>query len=464
MPVSLPRPLQLARRRDHCQIRPECRDWLDALGLRAAADFLALPGVVVSGHIGRNVSRVDLGGTIAYLKREHLVRIRDRFRSWRDGFGWSSISAREAAVLRRLDAHGLPRPKWLAYGEADGQAFLLLEAAEGTVDVRSVPQVADDLAEHLGRIVARIHAAGIDQPDLFAKHILVRPGDLAVTILDWQRAVLRRRVPWPNRSRSVAALRATTPIEVLPDAGWDRLLTAYLAESVGSGPDARVLGAFRSSVERIAGAVRGRAGVRCQRALPVVQDLVRIDGERACVIPEIADAARDESALAALYDPANDGRRITLPGDRSGVLRVARYRLPFGRWGAAARGRSWRSPELRAARLLFHLERHGIRGPKLLAYGQTVPALAPAGSFVLSDPPAAAPVRADDANAVRAFLDQLHAAGCRLVGRGGDGEPFGMAGGEVVVLDVRLLRLAKRLTRSQVQRDRARLAAFFRGR
>jgi hypothetical protein len=463
MPVSLVGPVRLNHRRDRCQIRPERRDWLEALGLRTAHDFLALPGVVVSGHIGRNVSRVGLGGTIAYLKREHLVRFRDRFRSWRDGFGCSSISAREAAVLRRLDAHGLPSPKWLAYGEADGQAFLLLEAAEGMVDVRSLPQAAVELAEHLGRIIARTHAAGIDQPDLFAKHILVRPADLAVTILDWQRATLRRRVPWTNRLRGLAALRATVPIEVLPDTGWDRLLTAYLAESVGYGHDAWDLASFRASVERIAGAIRRRGGVRCQRALPVVQELVRIDGERACVIPEIADAARDESVLAALYDPGNDGRLITLPGDRSGVLRVARYRLPFGRWSAAIRGRSWRSPELRAARLLFHLERHGIPGPKLLAYGQTVPALAPARSFVLSAPPAAAPVRADDAEAVRAFLDQLHAAGCRLAGRGGDGEPFGMAHGEVVVLDVRLLRLAKRLTRSQMQRDRAQLAAFLRG-
>src|SRR4051812_46146762 len=120
MPVSLLRPVRLARGRDRCNIRPECRDLLDTLGLRTARDFLALPGVVVSGHVGRNVSRVELGGTIAYLKREHRVRLRDRFRSWRDGFGQASISAREAAVLRRLDDHGLPGPKWLAYGEADG--------------------------------------------------------------------------------------------------------------------------------------------------------------------------------------------------------------------------------------------------------------------------------------------------------------------------------------------------------
>jgi hypothetical protein len=464
MPVSALRPVRLIRTRDHCQIRPESRDWLEALGLRTARDFLSLPGVVVSGHVGRNVSRVDIGGITAYLKREHRVRLRDRFRSWRNGFGWSSISAREAAVLRRLDERDLPGPKWLAHGEAHGQAFLLLEAAERTVDLRSLAPAADGLAAHLGRTIARLHAAAIDQPDLFVKHVLIRPDDLAVTILDWQRAVLCRQIPWPKRVRSLAALRATAPPDVFPDATWDRLLAAYLAEAARNGPAGSDL---RARVERQARALLRRGGIRSQRAVSgaaAAQELVRIDGERACVIPELANDLKDESAVATLYDRANDGRLISLSGGRPGFLRVARYPVPFGRWSAAVRGRSWRSRELRAARLLFHLERHGIPGPKLLAYGQTVPAFAPARSFVLSGPPAGDPVSADDAAAVRALLDRLHAAGCRLVDVSPAGEPFGMAGGEPVIRDVGGLRLTKRLTRSQMQRGRARLDAFFRGR
>jgi hypothetical protein len=413
--------------------------------------------------VGRNVSRVDLGGATAYLKREHRVRLRDRFRSWHDGFGWSSISAREGAVLRRLDEHDLPGPKWLACGEADGQAFLLLEAAEGVVDIRSLAPIADELAEHLGQTIARVHAAGIDQPDLFAKHMLVRPDDPAVTILDWQRAVIRCRVPWPNRVSSLAALRATAPAEVFPAATWDRLLTAYLRGSTRSGA---VVSDLRAQAERAAVALLRRAGIRSQRAVSgpsAVQELVRIDGERACVVPEIADDVKDELLLAALYDRANHGRLISLPGGRSGFLRVAGYPLPFGRWWTAARGRSWRSPELRAARLLFHLERHGIPAPKLLAYGQVVPAFTPARSFVLFAPPTAALVGPDDAAPVRELLQRLHAAGCRLVRVGPVGEPFGMAGERAAIRDVSRLRLAKRLTRSQIDRDRDRLDAFFRG-
>ncbi len=74
-------------RSEWCAVRPTCADWLADLGLRSARDFLALPGVVVSGHVGRNVSRVQLGDTVGYIKREHQVRARDRFRSLMAGFG-----------------------------------------------------------------------------------------------------------------------------------------------------------------------------------------------------------------------------------------------------------------------------------------------------------------------------------------------------------------------------------------
>ena len=209
MPASALAVLRPGHPAGQCWVRPACRDWLDWLGLRCPRDFLALPGVVVSGHVGRNVSRVELGGTTAYLKREHAVRVRDRFRSWRDGFGWASMSAREAAVLNFLERHDLPGPRCLAFGEADGQGFLLVGAADGAEELRALASVPDELATRIGRTIARVHAAGVDQPDLFAKHVLVRPDDLTVTVLDWQRAVLRHQVPWSKRVRTLAALRAS---------------------------------------------------------------------------------------------------------------------------------------------------------------------------------------------------------------------------------------------------------------
>src|SRR5206468_7240170 len=77
-----------------------------ALGMPSLRELMELPGVVVSGHVGRNVSRVVLGEETVYIKREHRVRWRDRLRSFLDGFGPVSVSEREYRVIRRLREHG----------------------------------------------------------------------------------------------------------------------------------------------------------------------------------------------------------------------------------------------------------------------------------------------------------------------------------------------------------------------
>ena len=55
-------------------------------GLTGPDDFLNLPGEIVSGHADRHVVRVVLGRdrskVVAYLKREHRVRLRDRCAAW----------------------------------------------------------------------------------------------------------------------------------------------------------------------------------------------------------------------------------------------------------------------------------------------------------------------------------------------------------------------------------------------
>lgn len=451
MPANALHGLRLLARSASCVIRPECRHWLAVHGLESAPGFLALPGVVVSGHVGRNVSRVLIGGRTAYLKREHRVRRRDRFRSWRAGFGWASMAARETAVLRHLDEHRLPGPRWLAYGEADGEAFLLLEAAERAIDLRAAGKVGDVLAERLGEVIARLHAAGVDQPDLFAKHFLVRTDTSKITLLDWQRATLRDRVSWRQRVRSLAALRATWGEQA--DSAWDRLLAAY-ANSAGL-QTADLRSAVAACAERLA----ARPGIRRQLTRAPAQDLIRIGGETVCVVPRIARLVDHPDSIALLYDPDNDGRDML-----GGRLRVRRDPLPFGRWWAAVRGKSWRSPELKAARLLFHLERHGIPAPELLAYGQTVPALRPAGSFVLCEAVPARPPTPADRDALVHVLSSLHEAGCCLRQIGPAGEPFGIAGVSAVITDVRHLQLTRHVTPGQKRRDLARLDSFLGGR
>jgi tRNA A-37 threonylcarbamoyl transferase component Bud32 len=438
------------------------------LGMPTLRQLIELPGVVVSGHVGRNVSRVVIGDETAYLKREHRVRWRDRFRNWRDGFGPVSVSEREYRVIRRLREHGLPAPQPLARGEVVNRAFLLLAEADQAIELRQFGQIDREIAADLGRTIAQIHNTGIDQPDLFAKHFLVNRETGQITILDWQRATVRGVVSWRRRIRSLAALRATLSDELMPSDAWDYLLAAYLTEyqpASQARDKIKPLLALRAGVNEIASALRRRPGIRSQLVPPIAeQELVRIGGETVCAIPSLARELEHPEVIAALYDPANDGRSFRIRDGRCGVLTVAHRRNPLPRWWAAVRGKSWRSPELRTARLLFHLERYGIPAPRLLAYGQTVNGIVDAGSFVLAAPRNLRPPTAADAAAIRALLARLHEVGCCLRGMGTHGEPFGMEGSTAVVGDVRLLRLNRQLSARKIASDHRLLDVFFGGR
>src|SRR5947207_1956026 len=137
-------------------------NWLAALGLRTADDFLNHPGEIISGHPDRHVMRTTFGNTTVYLKREHRVPWRDRLSSWRAGFGLASVSEREAGTLQLLAAAGLPAPEWIAAGEdGHGRAFLALRAVDGAVDLRrhllslsgQPARQRRTLARRLGRLI-----------------------------------------------------------------------------------------------------------------------------------------------------------------------------------------------------------------------------------------------------------------------------------------------------------------------
>jgi hypothetical protein len=194
------------------------------------------------------------------------------------------------------------------------------------------------------------------------------------------------------------------------------------------------------------------------------QELVRIDGETVCVIPAIAREINHPEVIASLYDPASNGRTFRFRDGRSGILTVSRYRSPLSRWLAAIRGKSWRSRELRTARLLFHLERYAIKAPRLLAYGQSASGVANAGAFVLAEPREVRHPTAKDAASLRELLRRLHDHGCCLGGIGNRGEPFAMDGPVAAIGDIRFLRLNRRLSARRMQRDHRLLDRFLGGR
>jgi hypothetical protein len=235
------------------EINPLYRPFLESLGLSEADHFLDLPGVVVSGHPDRHVVKVCLGdgpsAFTAFLKKEHRVAWKDRLANAWAGLGLYSKSYREAIMLRALRRADVECAEWIAVGEDDaGRAFVLVREVEGGRDLRAflgdaanaTPGRRRALARRLGQAVAKLHRAGFDHPDLYAKHVLVRD-DGSVVLLDCQRCG-RRRLTRRRRVRALAKLNASVD-DGLADR-TDRLvfLRAYLKATGASGRYALVRG------------------------------------------------------------------------------------------------------------------------------------------------------------------------------------------------------------------------------
>jgi hypothetical protein len=427
-----------------------------ALGLDSAGGFLDLPGEVVSGHPDRHVVRLHLPGFPAafYLKRQHTVMRREKWRNWRAGFGWVSRCEREAAILKQLTEAKLPCPRWAAVGvDGRGRSFLLVEELTGAVDLRQVLSdtgLSDadrsSFAEQLGRSIALFHTSGFTTPELTAKHVLVSPQVDEIALIDWQSARRVPRVSLRDRLRSLAALHASLAEPLATPRERLRVFRAALRSGRQAGliPDR-----FSDLVRRVVAAaarIAERRSIRDQRrpTTAVVQRLVWVAGEAVCAIPDVA-AIWPNPAIAAPYYGGEPGTfPIQLPDGCDAALIRGRSFAPFGRFSAWIRGRSWRSPGVALGRLLFHLERYGIPAPRLLAFGQRFTGPATAEWFALHTP-AAKPVTSHlnfaTAEQLGRRLRQLHNAGCSVVGN-----PlaiFGLDDGGVCIRDVLAIRIAK---------------------
>lgn len=348
------------RWRSLLSIHPAWRGTLRLTGLTAARDFLALPEQIVSGHPGRRVGRVTLGGKTFYLKREERVLLRSRLLNWLGGAGWSSLSLREAKTLEAMAREGVPAPQWVAVGEdSTGQAFLLVEAVPG----ESLPHGlhrADAAGKRrlmavVGRSVARLHALGLCHRDLYAKHVLIDEGG-TVRVVDWQRAYRPVSITTADRVRDLAALLATLPLELAGPRERLALLRAYLGGRAAP---------FARQVDAAVRQLLSRRHVREKRAAALSggQEWACLDGRALCVTPALG-AVPDWLRLEKMALPpgANVTRRwIELPDGRRCLL--TRRRSRAGR-------RASPSDELRQANLLWRLVRHGVAGPRVLAAGE----------------------------------------------------------------------------------------------
>jgi hypothetical protein len=438
-------------------VHPAFAGRLAELGLDSPERVLDLRGEVVSGHPERHVVRIELPGFPAafYLKRQHAVSRRERFRNWRAGFGWVSRSERERSLLEQLTEAGLPCPRWVASGEdGRGRAFLLVEelvdAADLCTTLRSVggsPLDRSALAARIGTLIHRYHEAGFTTPDLTAKHLLISGSSGEVTVIDWQSARRIGHVPLADRVRILAALHASvangsvTPRERL------RVLRAALRPARRGGI---IRDRFADLARRVgAEAVRfaHRRSIMDQRnSCAVQQRLVWIAGETACAIPEVAAVWPTPAIAPPFYNETPGRLPVKLADGRPAHLIRGRSFDPLGRMNCRLRGKSWRSPGAIIGRILFHLERHGIPAPRLLAFGQRLTGRASAEWFALHTPlpPPVSRLTPALAEQLGRCLKQLHDAGCRPVG-----DPrrvFGIDGG-ACIRDVSAIRLVKSLTR-----------------
>lgn len=391
----------------HLCVNPHYRDFLRSLGLHTAEDFLALPAVIVSGHPERHVGRVTLGSgpsaVVAFLKREHRVRRRDRLASALAGFGFASKSEREAKTLARIHDARIGCPEWMAYGkDGRGRAFLLARALEGAVELRRFLQDGSDatpserrvFARKLGEALARMHEAGVAHGDLYAKHVFVDPCGQEVYYLDWQRSRLLRRVGRGRRFRDLAALDATLADGLASTLERAEFLRAYLAAA----PGARSWRWTAVEIRERAESLLRRRHIRESREPPATgrpQELLWLDGEALCVTPEfwaeLGGRVPEWLPLSAAQGERVARGFVPLPGGRRGELVRRCSGRPLSWLWAQFRRRPLISEDVRRAGQIFQLQRKGVEVPKLLAFGQRRSLPWRIESFLLTEagPPAA---------------------------------------------------------------------------
>ncbi len=370
----------LRRRPAFVEVNPHYRELLWENGLDDVGDFLDREAVIISGHPNRHVARLTLGAANFYLKREERVPWTVRLGNAFAGFGFVSLSLREASVLRALPRAGIDGPDWVASGEdRRGRAFLLLHEVPGAVELRILLAEKGDLrsrvelARALGLAVAKVHEAAFDHPDLYAKHVLVDPNSLEIVFLDWQRSRLRRVVALDTRARDLAALNVTIPAELATRGARLACLRAYAAFWECTREETRALA--RAILARSARLLCRRHVREKLRAPATGQQWIPHEGGTVCVTPAFQRLQPTRPAWLSLdANPPEAGealtcREVSLGAGRDAVLVRRRARSFVRSLWDTFRLRPTPSPEERQAALLLRLERYGVLAPRVLAMG-----------------------------------------------------------------------------------------------
>lgn len=430
--------------RDFWIINPDESNRVQKMGLTSPEFVEQLQSIVVSGHVRRNVSRARVCGHEIFIKREHEVRFFDRLKSFIEGQGFISLAAREVNILNQLKTLS---PTWLAWGERDGRSWLVLDSigpCESFFDFfkndknhTSRAYVLSQIAEGL----SHIHSLGIYQSDLFAKHIFILP-DRSIRFLDWQRARISNSISYSMRKRCFQNLYQSIPMNLISPDEWKYFIKCY-QDQLG----------LKFDIESFLNELRTNPISRTQLRYAVMpsvdQELMRFEGESLCAIPDFYSDLLP--ILDDLYQPRTTPEILSVRGEQFSFESSA-YPFSMSRFFNRIQGKVWRSPHLKTARLLLHLERYGCLSNKLIAYGQQLTRFG-GRSFVLSKP--LSPTQPIDFTEPQ-IVPKLHAALARLHEIGiilkRQSIPFYLTHGKIAY-DYRALTLYRKLTNRHIRRD-----------
>jgi len=247
--------------------------FLEILRKHNLADFRSLMdfqgGSPVKKTRYRSLVKMQLGDRYFYLKR-HLRPPRERIRSL------MPCSAREDARnewdnMNLLNALGFHTMVPVAFGEEkrSGMTCSSLTLTEGIADSEkletylpahflpplSVERMREkrDLIRRLALLAGEFHGKGLNHQDFYLGHLLLRPGDGAISIIDLQRVHRRKRVSRHDRVKDLGQLcYSAGKTGVLTRTDLMRFLKTYLGRDRITGEDRKLIRMVLSKSAKIA--------------------------------------------------------------------------------------------------------------------------------------------------------------------------------------------------------------------
>ena len=197
---------------------------LDHAGLRLPHWLSAGQAHIVKQGPHRIVYRVELPGLSFYLKHNRVTDTR----TWIRQLVRPSKARQEFDRALAVAGRGVPTAAPLALGEQParhgGESYLVTRSLEGCEPLnvflaRTMPQldpprrtlVRQRLCEELGRLVARIHEAGILHNDFHAGNLLVHLGDddaITLYLIDLDAVRVGNPLDWPTTLDNLVMLNS----------------------------------------------------------------------------------------------------------------------------------------------------------------------------------------------------------------------------------------------------------------